>query len=115
MCQTVPECCAEDSAGRIPAGQRGGQRISDCAEVEIEDLSGTGSDSRSICPEIIGRYVSGTVVIMVDRRRRLHRQRAVPPDRGRIGAKQLIIVDIYENNAYDIRQELKAESSGAGS
>ena len=72
-------------------------------DVEIEDLLGR-EPIRINIDEIIG-YVSGKVVM-------------VTGGGGSIGSelcrqiaahnpKQLIIVDIYENNAYDIQQELK--------
>lgn len=76
--------------------------ISKLKEVEIEDLLGREPIPINV-DEIIG-YVSGKVVM-------------VTGGGGSIGSelcrqiaghnpKQLIIVDIYENNAYDIQQEL---------
>ena len=77
--------------------------ISKLKDVEIEDLLGREPIKTNL-DEIIG-YVSGKVVM-------------VTGGGGSIGSelcrqiaahhpKQLIIVDIYENNAYDIQQELK--------
>lgn len=76
--------------------------VSKLREVEIEDLLGREAIKTNI-DEIIG-YVSGKVVL-------------VTGGGGSIGSelcrqiagyqpKQLVIVDIYENNAYDIQQEL---------
>ncbi len=85
--------------------------ISKLRKVEIEDLLGR-DPIRVKLDEIMG-YVSGKTVL-------------VTGGGGSIGSelcrqvaahtpKQLIIVDIYENNAYDIQQELKEEVSGPGS
>ena len=76
--------------------------VSKLKEVEIEDL--LGRDSIEINTEEVLNYVSGKVVL-------------VTGGGGSIGSelcrqiaghhpKQLVIVDIYENNAYDIQQEL---------
>ena len=76
--------------------------VSKLQEVEIEDLLGREPINTNI-DEIIG-YVSGKVVM-------------VTGGGGSIGSelcrqiaghhpRQLVIVDIYENNAYDIQQEL---------
>lgn len=76
--------------------------VSKLKEVEIEDL--LGRDPIEINTEEVLNYVSGEVVL-------------VTGGGGSIGSelcrqiaghhpKQLIIVDIYENNAYDIQQEL---------
>lgn len=77
--------------------------ISKLKDVEIEDLLGR-EPIRTDLDEIMG-YVSGKVILITG-------------GGGSIGSelcrqiashqpKQLIIVDIYENNAYDIQQELK--------
>ena len=76
--------------------------VSNLKEVEIEDL--LGREPIEINTEEVLKYVSGKVVM-------------VTGGGGSIGSelcrqiaahqpKQLIIVDIYENNAYDIQQEL---------
>ena len=77
--------------------------VSKLRDVEIEDL--LGRDPITVDIDSIIGYVSGKVVL-------------VTGGGGSIGSelcrqiaghkpKQLIIVDIYENNAYDIQQELK--------
>jgi len=77
--------------------------VSKLREVEIEDL--LGREPVSINVNEVAGYVNGKVVM-------------VTGGGGSIGSelcrqisahepKQLIIVDIYENNAYDIQQELK--------
>lgn len=79
--------------------------VSQLRAVEIEDL--LGRDPVEINNDEIKGYVSGKVVL-------------VTGGGGSIGSelcrqlsgyspKELIIVDIYENNAYDIQQELKAK------
>ncbi len=76
--------------------------VSKLKEVEIEDL--LGREPIQINTEEVWKYVSGKVVM-------------VTGGGGSIGSelcrqiashapRQLIIVDIYENNAYDIQQEL---------
>ncbi len=71
--------------------------------VNIEDL--LGRDPIQITSETIGRYVSGKTVLVTGGGgsigSELCRQIAAN------GVQQLIIFDIYENNAYDIQQELK--------
>lgn len=77
--------------------------VSQLREVEIEDL--LGREPVRINNDEVAEYVSGKVVM-------------VTGGGGSIGSelcrqiaekapKKLIIVDIYENNAYDIQQELK--------
>ena len=81
--------------------------VSNLKEVEIEDL--LGREPIQINTEEVLGYVSGKVVL-------------VTGGGGSIGSelcrqiaahnpKQLIIVDIYENNAYEIQQELKRKYS----
>ena len=71
--------------------------------VNIEDL--LGRDPVQTTSEVIGRYVSGKTVLVTGGGgsigSELCRQIAAN------GVQQLIIFDIYENNAYDIQQELK--------
>ncbi len=87
-------------------------RVSKLRQVEIEDLSGKRS-RYEITTEKIGRYVSGKVVLVTGGGgsigSELCRQIAAN------GVRQLIIFDIYENNAYDIQQELRAGLSVPGS
>lgn len=77
--------------------------VSQLREVNIEDLLGR-EPVRTNDDEVAG-YVSGKVVVVTGGGgsigSELCRQVA------RHNPKQLIIVDIYENNAYDIQQELK--------
>ena len=77
--------------------------LSDLKEVEIQDL--LGRDPVSVDLNQIMRYVSNQVVMVTGGGgsigSELCRQIAAAKP------KQLIIVDIYENNAYDIQLELK--------
>ena len=77
--------------------------ISDFKDVEIQDL--LGREPINVNIEDIIRYVTGKVVMVTGGGgsigSELCRQIAAS------GPKQLIIVDIYENNAYDIQLELK--------
>ena len=66
--------------------------IAKLKEVEIEDL--LGSDPIKINTEEVLGYVKDKTVIVTGRQIAAHQP------------QQLIIVDIYENNAYDIQQEL---------
>ena len=77
--------------------------VSKLRDVDVEDL--LGRDPIKVDMESIYNYVKGKVIL-------------VTGGGGSIGSelcrqiaghdpKQLIIVDIYENNAYDIQQELK--------
>ena len=77
--------------------------VSKLREVQIEDL--LGRDPVKVNMHEISSYVSGRVVLVTGGGgsigSELCRQIAAA------GAKQLIIFEIYENNAYDIQQELK--------
>jgi FlaA1/EpsC-like NDP-sugar epimerase len=77
--------------------------VSELKNVEIEDL--LGREPVSINTSEVFNYVSGKVVMITGGGgsigSELCRQIATH------NPKQLIIVDIYENNAYDIQQELK--------
>ena len=77
--------------------------ISDYKDVEIQDL--LGREPIKVNLEDIMRYVNGKVVMVTGGGgsigSELCRQIAAS------GPKQLIIVDIYENNAYDIQLELR--------
>lgn len=78
--------------------------INDIKNVEIEDL--LGREQIKVDLDIVMEYVSGKVVLVTGGGgsigSELCRQIAIHKP------KQLIIIDIYENNAYDIQQELKA-------
>lgn len=77
--------------------------INDIKNVEIEDLLGREQIKTDL--DIVMKYVSGKVVLVTGGGgsigSELCRQIAI------YEPKQLIIVDIYENNAYDIQYELK--------
>ncbi len=88
------------SVGQLAAGQ---VTVSNVKDVSIQDLLGREQISVNL-EEIMG-YIEGRIIL-------------VTGGGGSIGSelcrqiaehnpKQLIIVDIYENNAYDIQQELK--------
>lgn len=80
----------------------GNVSVNDIKDVEIEDLLGREPIKGNL--DIIMSYVSGKVVMVTGGGgsigSELCRQIAIH------NPKQLIIVDIYENNAYDIQQEL---------
>ena len=82
--------------------------VSSLRQVQIEDLLGRDPIEVNV-DEIIG-YVQNKIVMVTGGGgsigSELCRQIAGH------GAKQLIIVDIYENNAYDIQQELKVKHPG---
>ena len=71
--------------------------------VEIEDL--LGRDSVQVDPAGIGKYVAGKTILVTGGGgsigSELCRQLAA------FGPAQLILFDIYENNAYDVQQELR--------
>jgi FlaA1/EpsC-like NDP-sugar epimerase len=77
--------------------------ISNLRNVEVEDL--LGRDSIKVDLDSIMGYVKDKVIMVTGGGgsigSELCRQIAIQ------GPKQLIIIDIYENNAYDIQQELK--------
>ena len=104
ICQKVPDCELKILPG-VYQLVNGEVSVSKLRNVEIEDL--LGRDPIRITTEKIGRYVSGKVVLVTGGGgsigSELCRQIAAN------GVKQLIIFDIYENNAYDIQQELKAK------
>lgn len=79
--------------------------VSRLKEIDIEDL--LGRDSVNVNPEEIARYVRDKVILVTggggsigsELCRQIAKQKP----------KQLIIFDIYENNAYDIQQEIKTK------
>lgn len=79
--------------------------ISKLRDVEVEDL--LGRDPIKVDLDSITEYVKGKIILVTGGGgsigSELCRQVA------QRGPKQLIIVDIYENNAYDIQQELKKD------
>ncbi|MGC4018013.1 MAG: nucleoside-diphosphate sugar epimerase/dehydratase [Muricomes sp.] len=104
VCQKVPDCELKILPG-VYQLVNGDVSVSKLRNVEIEDL--LGRDPIQITMEKIGRYVSGKIVLVTGGGgsigSELCRQIAAN------GVKQLIIFDIYENNAYEIQQELKAQ------
>ena len=103
ICQKVPNCELKLLPG-VYQLVNGEVTVSKLRQVEIEDLLGRAPIK--ITTEKIGRYVSDKVVLVTGGGgsigSELCRQIAAN------GVRQLIIFDIYENNAYDIQQELKA-------
>lgn len=104
ICQKVPNCDLKILPG-VYQLVNGDVTVSKLRHVEIEDL--LGRDPVQITTEKIGRYVSDKVVLVTGGGgsigSELCRQIAAN------GVRQLIIFDIYENNAYDIQQELRAK------
>lgn len=104
ICQKIPACELKILPG-VYQLVNGEVTVSKLRNVEIEDL--LGRDPIQITTEKIGRYVSDKVVLVTGGGgsigSELCRQIAAN------GVKQLIIFDIYENNAYDIQQELKGK------
>ncbi len=91
-----------DPARYLPTGKRRGQHPK-IRNVEIEDLLGA-----TLCRWIwrgIGKHVAGKTILVTGGGgsigSELCRQLAT------FGPAQLILFDIYENNAYDIQQELR--------
>lgn len=95
---------AENSSGNLPAHDRR-IALSKMRKVSIEDL--LGREPIKVDMNEIFRYLKGKVIL-------------VTGGGGSIGSelcrqiaghnpKQLIIFDVYENNAYDIEQELKSK------
>lgn len=87
---------------------RGKVKLSDMRDVKIEDL--LGRDPVKMQTEEVMDYVKGQVVIVTGGGgsigSELCRQIAMH------APKQLIIFDIYENNAYDIQNELRRKYGG---
>ena len=102
ICQQVHGCELKILPG-VYQLVNGEVSVSKLRNVEIEDL--LGRDPIQITTEKIGRYVSDKVVLVTGGGgsigSELCRQIAAN------GVRQLISFDIYENNAYDIQQELK--------
>ena len=104
ICQKVPNCELKILPG-VYQLVNGEVTVSKLRQVEIEDL--LGREPIQITTEKIGRYVSDKVVLVTGGGgsigSELCRQIAAN------GVRQLIIFDIYENNAYEIQQELKTK------
>lgn len=101
ICQNVPNCELKILPG-VYQLVRGEVSVSKLRNVEIEDL--LGREPVRVMTKKIGHYVSDKVVLVTGGGgsigSELCRQIAAN------GPRQLIIFDIYENNAYDIQQEL---------
>ncbi len=102
ICQKIPNCELKILPG-VYQLVNGEVSVSKLRNVEIEDL--LGREPTQITTEKIGRYVADKVVLVTGGGgsigSELCRQIAAN------GVRRLIIFDIYENNAYDIQQELK--------
>lgn len=102
ICQQVPNCDLKILPGvyQLVNGEVSVQKL---RNVEIEDL--LGREPVRVMTKKIGHYVADKVVMVTGGGgsigSELCRQIAAN------GVRQLIIFDIYENNAYDIQQELK--------
>ncbi len=101
ICQNVPNCELKILPG-VYQLVKGEVSVSKLRNVEIEDL--LGREPIRVMTKKIGQYVSDKVVLVTGGGgsigSELCRQIAAN------GPRQLIIFDIYENNAYDIQQEL---------
>ncbi|SHJ51229.1 polysaccharide biosynthesis protein [Hespellia stercorisuis] len=104
ICQQVPNCELKILPG-VYQLVNGEVSASQLRTVEIEDL--LGREPVQITTEKIGRYVSDKVVLVTGGGGSIGSElcRQIVAN----GVKQLIIFDIYENNAYDIQQELKQD------
>ncbi len=102
ICQQVPQCEIKILPG-VYQLVTGDVSVSKIRNVQIEDL--LGREVVDITTEKVGRYISGKVVMVTGGGgsigSELSRQIAAN------GVRRLIIFDIYENNAYEIQQELK--------
>lgn len=104
ICQQISGCELKILPG-VYQLVNGEVSVSNLRNVEIEDL--LGRDPIQVTTETVGRYVQGKVVLVTGGGgsigSELCRQIAAN------GVQRLIIFDIYENNAYDIQQELKSK------
>lgn len=106
ICQKVPKCSLKILPGvyQLVTGE---VSVSDIRDVEIEDL--LGREVTSLVKEEIGQYVTNKVVLVTGGGgsigSELCRQIAAN------GVRRLIILDVYENNAYEIQQELRKKYS----
>lgn len=102
ICQQVQGCELKILPG-VYQLVNGEVSVSKLRNVEIEDL--LGRDPIQITTEKIGRYVSDKVVLVTGGGGSIGSELCCQIAAN--GVRQLIIFDIYENNAYDIQQELK--------
>ena len=82
---------------------KGEVSVSEIRNVEIEDL--LAREVTRITVEVVGKYISGKVVLITGGGGSIGSElcRQVAAN----GVSKLIIFDMYENNAYEIQQELK--------
>ena len=102
LCQQVSNCELKILPG-VYQLVKGDVSVSKIRHVEIGDL--LGREEIRVVSEKIGRYISGKVVMVTGGGGSIGSElcRQVAAN----GVRRLIIFDIYENNAYDIQQELK--------
>ncbi|MCL2864053.1 MAG: polysaccharide biosynthesis protein [Lachnospiraceae bacterium] len=102
ICQKVENCDLKIIPG-VYQLVKGEVSVSKLRNVELEDL--LGREPVAIKTEAVGRYVSGKVVLVTGGGGSIGSElcRQIVAN----GVRKLIIFDIYENNAYDIQQELK--------
>lgn len=102
ICQKAKDCDLKILPGMYQL-VKGSVSVSNIRQVNIEDL--LGREVIRVESETVGRYVSGKVVMVTGGGgsigSELCRQLVVN------GVTRLIIFDVYENNAYDIQQELR--------
>ena len=101
ICQQIPNCETKVLPG-VYQLVKGEVSVSQLKNIEIEDL--LGREPVEVTTETISRYVSGKTVLITGGGgsigSELCRQIAAN------GVGKLIIFDVYENNAYEIQQEL---------
>ena len=102
ICQQVPNCELKVMPG-IYQFVNGEAAVSRLRHVEIEDL--LGREPIEIITEKIGRYVSDKVVLVTGGGGSIGSELCRQIAKANPG--KLIIFDIYENNAYEIQQELR--------
>ena len=102
ICQLIPDCETKVLPG-VYQLVRGEVSVSQLKNIELEDL--LGREPIEITTEKIGRYVSGRTVLITGGGGSIGSElcRQIVAN----GVSQLIVFDSYENNAYQIQQELK--------
>ncbi len=102
ICQKFPECELKILPG-VYQLVKGDVSVSKIRQVQIEDL--LGREITKITTETVGRYVSDKVVLVTGGGgsigSELCRQIAAN------GVRKLVVLDIYENSAYELQQELR--------